>query len=129
MKSNRIIVYSLIFFLFIGFISACNKSRHRHNDDDAPINPVGALRTVKYSIVGTNFQINYIDSNTIYKSNEVYKDSFVYEFKKGSGAGIGLTVAKQSSSDTIYSWRITIDDVLYANAFSDGGAFFTVPYK
>lgn len=129
MKQNQTI-FRILLLISIFFSIACNKAKHRHNDDDAPIVPVGALRTIVYSIKGTNFNVSFIDSNTIYQRSQVYKDSFVYEFKKGSGAGIGMSVAKQSpSTDTIYSWQITIDGVLYANAFSEGGAFFDVPYK
>ncbi len=127
MKRNRNAAYVL--FIVLIFTSACNKSKHRHDDDDSPIVPIGALRSVTYSVKGTNFNVSFIDSNTIYKVNQVYKDSFVYEFRKGSGAGIGMTVSPQSTSDTVYSWRITIDGALYANAFSEGGAFFNIPYK
>ena len=128
MKQRRTLSYTLL-ILFFFTAGSCNKSKHHHNDDDSPIVPVAALRTIAYSVKGTNFSVSFIDSNTVYQVNQVYKDSFEYEFKKGSGAGIGMTISQQSSSDTIFSWRITIDGVLYANAFSEGGAFFNVPYK
>lgn len=123
---------SVAFVLFASFLLAisCSKHKHHSDDDNAPINPVGISRTVVYTVKGTNFNIDYIDSNSVYKTDQVFMDSFVYTFKKGSGANVGLTVHPQSGlTDIIYSWSITIDGVLYANAFSEGGAFLSVPYK
>lgn len=87
------------------------------------------LKTVVYLVKGTNLKLDFIDSNSVFQTNMVYVDSFKYEFKKGSGASIGISIFKASSSDTIYSWSIFIDNKLYANAFSEGGAYFTVPYN
>lgn len=85
-------------------------------------------RDIVYEVSGTHFKLNYIDSNSVFKRDEVYNDTFRYAFKKGSGASIGISISKQTSDDQIYSWKIYIDGQLYANAFSEGGAYLTVPY-
>ncbi len=92
-------------------------------------NNQAGLKTVVYLVKGTNLKLDFIDSNSVFQTHKVYADSFRYEFKKGSGASIGISIFKVSSSDTIYSWSIFIDNKLYANAFSEGGAYFTVPYN
>ncbi len=110
-------------FLLLAAVS-CSKDKN-----DNVVTPQASLKSVTYSIKGSNFNVSYIDSNSVYRENQVYKDSFNYQFNKGSGASIGLTVHAQSSSDTVYFWNIKIDGKLYANAFSDGGAFLSVPYN
>lgn len=85
-------------------------------------------RKIKYVVNGTNFRLNFIDSLSAFNADKVFRDVFSYEFRKGTGANIGMSVYRQSSSDTIYSWAIYIDDKLYANAFSEGGAYMMVPY-
>lgn len=105
-------------------MSSCDKE---HDDD--PIIPHAKLRTIVYEVSGTNFRLNYIDSTSAFKKDEVHKGFFRYEFRKGSGASIGISIFRQSIADTIYNWNIYIDNKLYANALSEGGAYFTIPYE
>lgn len=86
------------------------------------------LRKIKYVVSGTNFRMNYIDSLSVFNSDKVYRDSFSYEFLKGTGASVGMSIYRQASSDSIHYWALYIDDKLYANAFSEGGVYMMIPY-
>ncbi len=82
---------------------------------------------VTYTVSGTNFTLNFIDSNNVFESGVKSSGTWTYTFKQGSGANIGLTVNAAASTD-VSSWAIEIDGDAKANAFSTGGAYFTVPY-
>jgi hypothetical protein len=107
--------------LTTGMLS-CSKDKEATRDNKA------GGSTIVYIVEGTHFRLNYIDSNSVFQKDETYSDHFRYEFKKGSGANIGMSVFLLNSTDQIYSWKIFIDNKLYANAFSEGGAYLTVPY-
>ena len=85
-------------------------------------------KDILYVVKGTQLKLNFIDSQSVFQRDRVFKDSFHYAFKKGPGAQIGISVNSQSPADTIYSWYIFINGKLYANAFGIGGAYLTVPY-
>ena len=113
-------------FLLAGLIiiaGSCKK-------DKEPKEPVPgfAEKNILYLVKGTHLKLNYIDSESVFQRDQVFQDSFRYEFRKGPGASIGITINRQSASDTIYSWHIFINGKLYANAFSEGGVYLTVPY-
>jgi len=116
------------FILILSLISlsqvCCKKDATRKD-----LVPVASLKKILYEVRGTRFKLNYIDSNSVFQSNQVYDSLFHYEFWKGSGASIGITINRISPADTIYSWSLYIDDKLYANAFSEGGVYLTVPYN
>jgi hypothetical protein len=99
---------------------ACKKS-----DDPTPSYPP---REVTYVVKGTKFTLNFIDSSNAFEKGVIKQDSFRYDFWKGPGTNIGITVASFSPSDTVYSWEIYIDGKLSANALGQGGAYFGVPY-
>ncbi len=109
--------------LTICTILSCKKDKANEDVNKA------SLKTVAYVIKGTHIKLNFIDSNSIFQSGKIYTDSFIYIFKKGSGADIGISVYKQAASDSIFNWSIYINGKLYANAFSEGGAYLTVPYN
>jgi hypothetical protein len=112
--------FKLTFGLLIMLLVSCKKENNP--------SPRAKQRDIVYEVSGTHFKLNYIDSNSVFKRDEVYNDSFRYAFKKSSGASIGISIFKQTSDDQIYSWKIYVDGQLYANAYSEGGAYFTVPY-
>jgi|GEM_PF-1295150 len=91
--------------------------------------PVFIPKKVVYLIKGTKFRLNYIDSNSVFQKDKIYKDSFRYEFTKGPGASIGISIFRFSPSDSIYSWELFLDGQLFGNAFSEGGIYTTVPYN
>ncbi|MEO6230473.1 MAG: hypothetical protein ABJB11_12970 [Ferruginibacter sp.] len=117
--------YKFIFYgtFYLSLAMSCKKEK---NGD---ILPQAGVKNVSYSVKGTHIKLNFIDSNSVFQSGKLYQDAFTYSFKKGSGAGIGISVFKQAPGDTIYSWSITIDGKLYANAFSEGGAYLSVPFN
>ncbi len=110
--------------LFLCMVSSCKKGKQ-----DDYIDNKATVKTILYIIKGTGIKVNFIDSNSIFQSGQIYHGLFQYQFRKGSGAGIGISVFKETAADTIYSWSILIDGKLYANAFSEGGAYLTVPYN
>jgi hypothetical protein len=112
--------FKLTLGLLIILLVSCKKETHA--------TPRAKQRDIVYEVSGTHFKLNYIDSNSVFKRDEMHNDLFRYAFKKGSGASIGISISKQTSDDQIYSWKIYIDGQLYANAYSEGGAYFTVPY-
>lgn len=107
-------------FLMITVLS-CTKKEH-------PVTPRGRLSTIVYLVRGSNIRMNYIDSASVFQRDKVFTDSFRYEFKKGSGASIGMSVYRLSPDDSINEWDLYIDGKLYANAFSEGGVYMIVPY-
>jgi hypothetical protein len=110
-------------FMALGIFS-CKKDK-----TDPPFENVATLKKITYLVKGTNFKMNYIDSFSVFQSDRVFQDSFRYEFIKGSGAEIGMSIFLQAPTDVIFSWAIYVNDKLYANAYSQGGAYFTVPYN
>ena len=112
----------LIFVLLAASSASCDKEKE-------VIKEVTFIpKDILYVVKGTQLKLNFIDSQSVFQKDRVFKDSFHYQFKKGPGASIGITVNRQSTSDTIYSWHIFINGKLFANAFSEGGAYFTIPY-
>lgn len=85
-------------------------------------------KKVVYLVRGTQFRLNFIDSNSVFQKDKVFRDSFRYEFIKGPGASIGISIYRFSAADTIFSWELFLDGQLFANAFSEGGVYSTVPY-
>lgn len=85
-------------------------------------------RHVLYLVKGSHIKMNFIDSTSGFLRDQVYADSFRYEFKRRPGTGIGITVNVPSPGDTIYNWEVRIDGKLVANAFSVGGAYLNIPY-
>jgi hypothetical protein len=85
-------------------------------------------RHVLYLVKGTQIKMNFIDSNSGFQRDQLFSDSFRYEFSRKPGTGIGISVGVASPQDTIYSWEIRIDGKLTANAFSVGGAYLSIPY-
>ena len=104
----------------ITILFACEKDKN--------IEPTFVEKNILYLVKGTHLKLNYIDSGSVFQKDQVFQDSFRCEFKKGPGASIGISVFRESASDTVYSWHIFINGNLYANAFSEGGAYFTIPY-
>ncbi|MEO5564983.1 MAG: hypothetical protein ABIR18_16170 [Chitinophagaceae bacterium] len=120
------IVKKLVFFC--SFLLAGILSCKKDNELEDNINGKAGDRKITYVVDGTHFRLNYIDSNNVFQRDRTFTDHFSYEFSKGSGASIGMSIFLLDPSDQIYSWKIYIDDKLYANAFSEGGAYLTVPY-
>lgn len=122
------VLYKKYSVLFLGLIftgvSSCKKDTDQIKDTD----PVFVPKDILYLVKGTHLKLNYIDSESVFQRDQVFQDSFRYEFKKGPGASIGISVFHQSTTDTVYSWHIFINGKLFANAFSQGGAYLTVPY-
>jgi hypothetical protein len=113
--------------LFICLVLLFNISCKKDKDD--PKEAVAGTSKVLYVVDGTHFRLNFIDSNSVFKRDQLFSDHFAYEFRKGSGASIGMSIfTLDPTTDSIYSWKIYIDGKLYANAFSEGGAYLTVPY-
>ena len=114
-------------FLVVLFLTlfGCKKNI---TDEKRAITPVGHSKKIVYEVHGSKFRLNYIDSNSVFQKDQVYDSIFHYEFWKGSGASIGITIHKNSPGDTIFSWELYINDKLYANAFSEGGVYLIVPY-
>lgn len=73
--------------------------------------------------------MNFIDSTSGFLRDQLYTDSFRYDFMRKPGTSIGMTVNVPVAEDVIYSWEIRIDGKLVANAFSIGGAYLAVPYN
>lgn len=121
--STKYIPAAILPFL-ICFIISCKKEKAPPNASTQAV-----IRIVSYNVKGSNIRVNFIDSNTVFQKDKTYHGSFDYTFRKGSGAPIGISVFKQTALDTIYSWTLTIDGKLYANAFSEGGAYLSVPFK
>jgi hypothetical protein len=113
-----------LFFLVLTCTFACKKSSVEKKD-----NPNFTPRHIVYEVTGTNFRLNYIDSNDVFQKDQIYQNTFRYEFQKGPGAWIGISIFLQTPADSIRSWSVYIDNKLYANAFSVGGAYLTVPYN
>lgn len=120
MRSVKIISLSLL----IIWCTSCSKTKTDKNDPG----PDGSSKKIVYTVTGTHFKLNYIDSNSVFHNGEIHDGTFRYEFNKGSGAYIGISIFVLQPSDHIDSWTIHIDNKLVANAFSEGGAYFTVPY-
>jgi hypothetical protein len=112
------------FFYFAFGIIVAAVSCRKDRDKEKTYPP----KNITYIVKGTNIKLNFIDSQSVFQQNKVFADSFHYSFKKGPGAGIGISVHALSPADTIYGWQILINGKLYANAFSTGGAYLTVPY-
>jgi hypothetical protein len=93
------------------------------------VTPPGKTRTIVYEVKGTRIKMNFIDSNSVFREQQVFYNSFRYQFQKGSGASIGFSITRFSPVDEIYSWNLFIDGKLYANSFSEGGVYMTVPYN
>jgi len=110
--------------LVAGVIFSCNKAATHPSSGPGATTP----RQILYLIKGTHFNLNFIDSNNIFHQNVTIVDSFHYAFTKGAGGNIGISITRYTPSDIIYSWEIYIDGKLYANAFSEGGAYMVVPY-
>ena len=112
----------LLFVLLVIAATSCDK-------DKEVIKEVTFIpKDILYVVKGTHLKLNFIDSQSVFQKDRAFQDSFHYAFKKGPGAQIGISVHSQSPADTIYSWHIFINGKLYANAFSEGGAYLTVPY-
>src|SRR5262245_10436437 len=69
-------------------------------------------KKITYLVTGTKFKLNYIDSNSFFQKDQVYSESFRYEFMKSPGSSIGITIHLFSDTDQIYSWNIYINDKL-----------------
>ncbi len=110
-------------FIAVSLFS-CKKDSGNKDKPDSNFPP----KHIVYLVKGTNFRLNYIDSNSVFQHDQLFKDSFRYEFDKGPGASIGISIYLPSQTDTIFSWYIYINNKLYADAFSEGGAYLTVPY-
>jgi len=93
---------------------------------DKPLNT--NPRHVTYLVTGTRIKLNFIDSTSGFLRDQLYTDSFHYDFWRKPGTSIGITVNPASSADTIYNWEIRVDGKLVANAFSTGGAYLSIPY-
>lgn len=116
------LIKNYLLFVLIGCFGCVTLSCKK----DKP--PVFKPKIVVYTVAGTNFRLNYIDSKYVFHKDEVFKDNFRLEFKQGPGASIGISIFKATDSDSIFSWRLEMDGKLYANGFSEGGAYMTVPY-
>jgi hypothetical protein len=86
-------------------------------------------KIVSYLVTGSNFRLNFIDSNMAFQRDRNFSGSFLYEFRKAPGTNIGISIFKSSPADSITSWRLSIDGKLYANGFSEGGAYMQIPYN
>jgi len=85
-------------------------------------------RHVMYLVKGTHLKMNFIDSLSGFQQDQLYTDSFRYEFWRKPGTGIGMSVGVVTpGQDTISIWEIRIDGKLVANAFSVGGAYLSIP--
>jgi hypothetical protein len=104
-------------FFFILGASSCSK------DKESAL----SIRKIVYVVTGTHFRLNYIDSNSVFQKDQIFSGSFRYEFRREPGTAIGISIFKVAPDDLIYSWEIYIDDKLHADAFSEGGAYFTIP--
>jgi hypothetical protein len=85
-------------------------------------------RHVMYLVKGTHIKLNFIDSTGGFLRDQLYTDSFRYEFWRTPGTNIGMSVGIAALSDVIYGWEIRVDGKLRANAFSTGGAYMAVPF-
>ena len=90
--------------------------------------PLATKKTIVYIVKGTRFRLNMIDSNSVFKRDLYFNDSLKYQFEKRAGSNVGISVFKQAIGDTITSWEIKVNGKVQANAASEGGAYFTVPY-
>ncbi len=122
----------IIFFSVICVCSgSCKKGKKDENlipNNKKQQESVAVKKKIVYLVRGTNFRLNYIDSNSVFKRGESGKDSVKYSFNKGSGENIGISIFKQLESDSIFYWEITINGKVQANAFSPGGAYMMIPY-
>ena|SRR5579871_1613603 len=116
----------LITLIGLGAISSFSCKKNSSDPDGSSSSTT--KKTVSYTVTGTKYTVSFIDSTNSYEQGVTESGTWTYTFKQGSGANIGMTIALATSSDTIDSWEITVDGKLYANAYSAGGAFFTVPY-
>jgi hypothetical protein len=113
--------------LFLGLVTtfwACKKTP----DEPGLSGADTPKRNVTYIVKGTKFKLNFIDSTNNFQQNVVGTDGFQYSFAKGAGANIGMSISAFSAADTITSWEIDIDGKVAVIAYSDGSAYFTVPY-
>ena len=95
--------------------------------DKPPVNNYPP-RHVVYLVKGTHIKLNFIDSTSGFQQDQLFTDSFRYEFRRKPGTGIGMSVGVVSpDQDEIYNWEIRIDGKLVANAFSVGGAYLNIP--
>jgi len=121
--SKRITIHTDHKYLFLCLLTiaalSCKKTPPVHY----------APRHVMYLVRGSHIRLNFIDSTSVFQRDRIYTDSFRYEFKRGPGTGIGMSVGVPSPADTISGWELRIDGKLYANAFSTGGAYLTIPYN
>jgi hypothetical protein len=115
---NNLIKFSAAVIVLLVILVACKKVA----------GPVFVSKKIVYQVKGTNFKINYIDSNSVFVRERVCKDEFKYEFTKGAGALIGISISKLTPVDTVFGWIITMDGNSTANAFSEGGAYMNIPY-
>lgn len=95
--------------------------------DKPPVNNYPP-RHVLYLVKGTHIKLNFIDSTSGFLREQLYTDSFHYDFWRKPGTGIGMSVGVASPADTIFGWEIRVDGKLCANAFSVGGAYLSIPY-
>lgn len=113
------------------FSASCRKNKKEtplpQIENDHPEN-VAVKKKIVYLVKGSNFRLNLIDSNSVFRRDIYMKDSIRYSFNKGSGASIGMSVFKQTITDTIFYWEISVNGEVKANAHSVGGAYFMVPY-
>ncbi len=107
--------------LLMGMLS-CKKNHDQPTKTYPP-------KQVIYSVKGSNFVLNYLDSNHVFQSNKTFQGSFDYTFLSAPGSAIGITISPASPADSITYWGIFIDGKLYANAYSAGGAYMLVPYE
>lgn len=90
--------------------------------------PVFVPKKVLYLVKGTHFRLNFIDSNNNFQQDRIFKDSFRYEFTKAPGNAIGMSIFRFSPTDQIFGWALYFNGKLYANAFSEGAVYSTVPF-
>lgn len=115
------------------FSTSCKKDKKGSDvspdaKKEQPGKMVVSKKKIVYLVKGTHFRLNYIDSNSVFQTDRLYKDSARITFNKNSGEYIGMSVLKPLPTDTIFSWEIFINGRLHANAFSPGGAYFIIPY-
>jgi hypothetical protein len=113
----------LLVILSVAFIQ-CKKD-HKRALDNLPSYP---SRLVHYKVSGTNVRLDYIDSTSTFLTDQPLNGNFDYEFRRGPGTQIGINVDPADSTGAVFSWEIYIDNKLFANAFSRGGAYFIIPY-
>ena len=55
-------------------------------------------KDITYVVKGSNIKLNFIDSQSVFQRDWVFKDSFHYAFKKGPGAQIGISIATKHTA-------------------------------